>query len=164
MFAACYGWFCALTSDHEACETLLTADAATVGALRRHRRFLRLALQVTSSDKQWFERYPMRLVRFRPERRADFELFTLQGQEPPAFIPDGLDPTAPLSWVAVVDVLRATGLPAAPHHGAIRTRIRTVPIRSRALQASMAEVFAIAVCRDLLHQIQREQGTQDLVA
>ncbi len=142
----------------------MTADAAILWALRHHRRLLRHALRVNSSDKQWFDRYPTRLVRFRPVRRADFELFTLQGQEPPAFIPDGLDPTAPLSWVAVVDVLRATGLPAASHHGTIRTRIRTVPIRSRALQASMAEVFAIAVCRDLLQQIQAEPGATDLVA
>jgi len=142
----------------------LLAHAATAGALRRHRRLLRLARQVSSSDKQWFERYPTRLVRFRPERCADFELLTTQGQEPPAFIPEGLDPTSPLTWVAVVDVLRAAGLPAASDHGAIRARIRTVPIRSRALQASMAEVFAIAVCRDLLHQIQVVPGSHDLVA
>jgi len=103
-------------------------------------------------------------VRFRPERRADFELLSLQGQEPPAFIPEALDPTTPLTWVAVVDVLRALGLPAAPHQGAVRARIRTVPIRSRALQASMAEVFAIAVCRDLLQQIHVDSGSHDLAA
>ena len=79
-------------------------------------------------------------------------------------IPEGLDPTSPLTWVAVVDVLRAAGLPAVPQRGAIRARIRTVPIRSRALQAAMAEVFAIAVCRDLLHQLQAEPGSNDLVA
>ena len=142
----------------------LPADALPARVLIRHRRLLRPSRQVSSSDKQWFERYPTRLVRFRPERRADFELLTLQGQEPPAFIPEGLDPRSPLTWVAVVDVLRAAGLPAVPHHGAIRARIRTVPIRSRALQASMAEVFAIAVCRDLLHQIQAAPGSHDLVA
>lgn len=142
----------------------MLAHTATPGALRRHRRLLRLAGRVSSSDSQWFDRYPRRLVRFRPERRADFELLTLQGQEPPAFIPEGLDPTSPLTWVAVVDVLRVTGLPSVSHHGAIRARIRTVPIRSRALQASMAEVFAIAVCRDLLHQIQPDQGSHGLVA
>ena len=142
----------------------MPADAATVRASRRHRRLLRLARQISSSDKQWFERYPTRFVRFRPERCADFELLSLQGQEPPAFIPEGLDPTSPLTWVAVVDVLRALGLPASPHQGAIRARIRTVPIRSRALQAAMAEVFAIAVCRDLLHQLQAEPGSNDLVA
>lgn len=79
-------------------------------------------------------------------------------------IPDGLDPTAPLTWVAVVDILRAAGLSTGPCSGAIRTRIRTVPIRSRALQASMAEVFAIAVCKDLLQLIQAESGSQGLVA
>ena len=142
----------------------MLAHAATAGALRRHRRLLRLARQVSSSDLQWFDRYPARLVRFRPERPADFELLTLQGQEPPAFIPEGLDPTSPLTWVAVVDVLRAVGLPAAPHQGAVRARIRTVPIRSRALQAAMAEVFAIAVCRDLLQQIYVDSGSHDLVA
>ena len=142
----------------------MPADAPAAGVNRRRQRLLPASRLVTSSDKQWFERYPKRFVRFRPERRADFELLSLQGQEPPAFIPEGLDPTSPLTWVAVVDVLRATGLPAVPHHGAIRARIRTVPIRSRALQASMAEVFAIAVCRGLLHQIQAEPGSHDLVA
>lgn len=142
----------------------LFVEASTSGVLRRHRRLLAPTRRVSLSDRQWFERYSTKLVRFRPERRADFALLSLQGQEPPAFIPYGLDPVGPLTWVAVVDVLRATGLPAAPHHGAIRTRIRTVPMRSRALQASMAEVFAIAVCRDLLHQIQAEPRSQDLVA
>ena len=142
----------------------MPADAPAAGVNRRRPRLLPASRLVTSSDKQWFERYPTRFVRFRPERRADFELLSLQGQEPPAFIPEGLDPTSPLTWVAVVDVLRATGLPAVPHYGAIRARIRTVPIRSRALKASMAEVFAIAVCRDLLHQIQAEPGSHDLVA
>jgi len=81
-------------------------------------------------------------------------LLNLQRQEPPVYVPLGLDPGAPLSWVAVVDVLRATGLPAPLGGGSLRARIRTVPIRSKRLQAEMAEVFAIAVCRDVLAELQ----------
>ncbi len=95
------------------------------------------------------------MVRFRPERPGDFCLLGLQGMEPPVFIPDGLDPAAPLIWVAVVDVFRAIALPVSLADGSIRARVRTVPIRSRRLQADMAELFAIAVCRDLLAMADR---------
>ena len=123
--------------------------------IRVQRRRLPAARQVVISDSRWFRRHAQALVRFRPERPGDFALLSLQGQEPPAFVPDGLDPAAPLSWVAVVDVLRATGLPGPEGAGGLRTRLRTVPIRSRRLQAEMAEVFAIAVCRDVLAELQR---------
>ena len=132
--------------------------------LRQHRRRLAAARELLRSDTQWFKRHPQALVRFRPERRADFELFTLQGGDPPAFIPNGLDPTAPLTWVAVVDVLQALGLSGEVGVGCLRSRIRTVPIRSQRLRVRMAEEFAIAVCRDLLNQIQEQSGSQGLVA
>jgi len=93
-------------------------------------------------------------VRFRPEKPGDFALLSLQGEDPPVCVPAELDPDAPLSWVAVVDVLRATGLPVPSGGGSLRARIRTVPIRSKCLQAEMAEVFAIAVCRDVLAELQ----------
>lgn len=116
--------------------------------IRQQRRQLDATTRLLDNDRSWFARHPVALVRFRPERPGDFGLLRLQGQEPPAYVPDGLDPTAPLSWVAVVEVLRAIGLP--PSVGTLRCRIRTVPIRSRRLQAQMAQVFAIAVCRDVL--------------
>jgi hypothetical protein len=40
----------------------------------------------------------------------------------------------------------------------MRVRIRTVPIRSPRLQAQMAEEFAIAVCQDLLDQLQGQNA------
>ena len=113
-----------------------------------------VARELILCDSQWFARNPQALVRFRPERHGDFGLLDLQGREAPAFIPEGLDPAAPLNWVAVVDVLRAIDLPAAAGGGSLRARIRTVPIRSRKLKAQMAEVFAIAVCRDVLAELQ----------
>jgi len=122
--------------------------------IRSQRRRLPAARQVVLSDSRWFRCNAQAMVRFRPKRPGDFALLSLQGQELPVFVPRGLDPDAPLSWVAVVDVLRATGLPAPIGGGSLRTRIRTVPIRSRRLQAQMAEVFAIAVCRDVLAELQ----------
>ena len=122
--------------------------------IRRHRRRIDAAERVFFSDCSWFARYPNALVRFRPQRPGDFALLEAQGCEPPAFIPQGLNPSAPLSWVAVVDVMRAIGEPCS---GSIRARIRTVPIRSRRLQGQMAELFAIAVCQDVLAQLQGQQ-------
>jgi len=102
------------------------------------------------------------MVRFRPAKTGDFALLLDQSKVPPAYVPPGLDASVPMTWVAVVDMLRATGLPSPPDGGSLRTRIRTVPIRSRRLQAEMAEVFAIAVCRDVLAQLQ--QAAAELVA
>lgn len=95
------------------------------------------------------------MVRFRPQRPGDFGLIP-PGVEPPSFVPLQLDPDAPLTWVAVVDVCRALGLPSG--EAALRVRMRTVPIRSRRLQAQMSEEFAIAVCRDLLDQLQGQNA------
>lgn len=125
------------------------------GLVSAHRRRLRVARVLQLSDEAWFARRTDAMVRFRPERPGDFGLLGLQGMEPPVFIPDGLDPAAPLIWVAVVDVFRAIALPVSLADGSIRARVRTVPIRSRRLQADMAELFAIAVCRDLLAMADR---------
>jgi hypothetical protein len=95
------------------------------------------------------------MVRFRPQQTADFRLIP-PGVEPPCFVPSRINTDAPLSWVAVVDLVRALGLP--PGDGGMRVRIRTVPIRSRRLQAQMSEEFAIAVCRDLLVQLQGQNA------
>ncbi len=136
-----------------------------ISAARRiylHRRQLDFTARLLDSDRAWFARYYNALVRFRPERPGDFGLLRLQGEEPPAYIPEGLDATARLSWVAVVDVLKAIGLPT--DEGGLRCRIRTVPIRSRRLQAEMAEVFAIAVCRDVLGQLEAQPLNQRLSA
>lgn len=114
------------------------------------------ARELILRDSQWFARNPQALVRFRPERHGDFGLLGLQGREAPAFIPEELDPAAPLNWVAVVDVLRAIDLPPAAGGGSLRARIRTVPIRSRKLKAQMAEVFAITVCRNVLAELQSQ--------
>ena len=135
---------------------LLRAD------IRRHRRYLDSTERLLLSDSKWFCLYPAALVRFRPQRQADFALLDIQGQEPPAFIPDGLNPAAPLSWVAVVDVMRAIGMSS---QGSIRARIRTVPIRSRLLQGQMAELFAIAVCKNVLaHLKELEQPVSTIAA
>jgi hypothetical protein len=90
------------------------------------------------------------MVRFRSQRPREFALIP-PDVEPPSFVPVQLATDAPLTWVAVVDLCRALGLPSG--HGGLRVRIRTVPIRSRRLQAQMAEEFAIAVCHDLLDQL-----------
>ncbi len=140
----------------------LPRHLSATSQIRRHRRRLEAARQLLWSDSAWFARHPQAMVRFRPERQGDFSLLALQGLEAPAFIPPGLDPVAPLSWVAVVDVLRAVDLPVQASEGSLRARIRTVPIRSKRLQAQMAEVFAIAVCRDVLAELQGQRPVQAL--
>jgi len=130
--------------------------------IRAHRRRLPAARKIVFSDSRWFRRHAQALVRFRPERPGDFALLGFQGQEPPVYVPEVLDLGAPLNWVAVVDVLRAAGLSTPSGGGSLRARIRTVPIRSKRMQAQMAEMFAIAVCRDVLAELQ--DAVAELVA
>ena len=124
-------------------------------SLDRHRSRLSQLRSLRYADADWFLRNPGRIVRFRPERKADFSLLPAS-TIPPTFVPHQLDADGPLIWVAVIDILRAVDLPALPGQGALRARVRTVPIRSRRLQLCLEEEFAIAVCYELL---ERQQNT-----
>ena len=115
----------------------------------RHRSRLAQLRNLRCADADWFIRQPGRIVRFRPERKADFSLLPAS-TTPPTFVPHQLDADGPLIWVAVIDILRAADLPALPGQGVLRSRVRTVPIRSRRLQLCLEEEFAIAVCSELL--------------
>ena len=116
----------------------------------RHRARLSQLRSLRQADSDWFRRNPGRIVRFRPERKADFASLS-PSEALPTFIPHQLDAEGPLSWVAVVDVCRAIAIPA--ESGALRSRVRTLPIRSRRLQLCLEEEFAIAVCQELLNQL-----------
>jgi len=129
---------------------------SAVRRIRQQRRQVTALTRLLESDRAWFDRNPQSMVRFRPERPGDFGLLRLQGEQPPVYVPAALDPTAPQAWVAVVEVMRAIG--------SLRWRIRTVPMRSRRLQAEMAEVFAIAVCRDVLALLEAQPLNQRLSA
>ncbi len=135
---------------------------SAVRRIRQQRRQVTALTRLLESDRAWFDRNPQSMVCFRPERPGDFGLLRLQGEQPPVCVPAALDPNAPQSWVAVVEVMRAIGLPTV--EGSLRCRIRTVPIRSRRLQAEMAELFAIAVCRDVLAQLEAQRLNQRLSA
>jgi hypothetical protein len=123
--------------------------------IRRHEQRVSSLSGVLESDRRWFARRPSCMVRFRPQLPGDFGLMP-SAIEPPLYIPPQLDPGAPLTWVAVVDLCRV--LAVSPGDGGLRVRMRTVPIRSRRLQAQMAEEFAIAVCHDLLDQLQGQNA------
>jgi hypothetical protein len=130
--------------------TVLTRSARR-RLIRTHRQRAASLEKLVESDRLWFANRPVRIVRFRPQRPGDFVLMP-PGQEPPCYVPSQLAVQTSLTWVAVVDVCRALGLPSGDV--GLRVRMRTVPIRSRRLQTQMAEEFAIAVCRDLLDQLQ----------
>lgn len=122
----------------------------TLRSVARHRALLSQLRSLRQADSEWFLRNPGRIVRFRPERKADFaSLFPSEAL--PTFIPHQLDAVGPLNWVAVVDVHRAINIPV--ESGALRSRVRTLPIRSRRLQLCLEEEFAIAVCQELLNQL-----------
>ena len=106
------------------------------------------------ADRLWFALHLQAVVRFRPVARTEFRALALRQQQPPSFVPPGLDAAVPCTWVAVVDLVRALDPGATAAEGSIRCRIRTVPIRSRQLQARMADVFVKAVCRQLLAELQ----------
>lgn len=59
------------------------------------------------TDRLWFVRHPQAVVRFRPVARAEFRALALRQQQPPSFVPPGLDAAVPCTWVAVVDLVRA---------------------------------------------------------
>jgi len=116
----------------------------------RHRARLSQLRSLRQADSDWFRRNPGRIVRFRPERKADFASLS-PSEALPTFIPHQLDVVGPLGWVAVVDVFRAIGIPV--ESGSLRSRVRTLPIRSRRLQLCLEDEFAIAVCQEVLNQL-----------
>ena len=94
-------------------------------------------------DRLWFQNNPVALVRFRMASPGEFTPLYAMGEQPPSFRPSICKPTAPLRWVAVVDLMRVAGSPMAdPEEATIRLRLRIPAIRSfRRQEKAKAELL-----------------------
>lgn len=110
------------------------------------------ASAAVAGDRAWFSRNPGVRIRFRVARPGEFTPLEAAGHVVPALVPSGVDPAAPLTWVAVIELSRCLGTEQPADGSSIRVRLRTVPIRSRSLQRRLASVYEHAVVQDFLLQ------------
>lgn len=115
--------------------------------IRQHLSRANRLCRILSSDSDWFQRHPSRLLCFRPLASVErLELFRL-GHAFPALVPPGFPSDMPLSWVVVADLYRILGLESV---AAMRCRIATVPIRSRSLQVSLTPFYVDTILDDFM--------------
>ena len=110
-------------------------------------------------DRLWFQNNPVALVRFRMASPGEFTPLYAMGEQPPSFRPSICKPTAPLRWVAVVDLIRVAGSPMADQEKAtIRLRLRIPAIRSFRRQEKAKAELLEAVAAELLNNYASEQA------
>ena len=77
------------------------------------------------------------------------------GEQPPSFRPSICNSTAPLRWVAVVDVMRLAGSQFAdPDEPTVRLRVRIPAIRSFRRQEKAKAELLDAIAADLLDKLE----------
>ena len=105
-------------------------------------------------DRLWFQRHPTAIVRFRKSVPGEFEPLRECGEEPPAFRPSVCKGTAPLSWVAVVDLIQLLG--STPNRDATtpsaRLRLRTPALLNSDHRQAAKQELMKAVANELLAQ------------
>ena len=110
-------------------------------------------------DRLWFHNNPVALVRFRTAAPGEFTPLYTMGELPPSFRPSICKPTAPLRWVAVVDLMRLAGSPLGnPEEATVRLRLRIPAIRSFRRQEKAKAELLDAVAAELLDNIGAEQS------
>ena len=110
----------------------------------------REASAAVHADRLWFSHNPSARVRFRAQRPAEFHPLETLGHTVPSFLPPEFPETELLNWVAVIELSRSLGIDHQTGGAGLRIRLRTVPIRSRALQRRLAPVYEEAVVLDFL--------------
>ena len=110
-------------------------------------------------DRLWFQNNPVALVRFRMASPGEFTPLYAMGEQPPSFRPSVCKPTAPLRWVAVVDLMRLAGPALAnTEEATVRLRLRIPAIRSFRRQEKAKAELLNAVAAELLDNISSEQS------
>ena len=111
-------------------------------------------------DRLWFQNNPDAIVRFRNAAPGEFMPLQAVGEQPPLFRPSVCRASAPLRWVAVVDLMRLAGAPwADPNEPTARLRLRIPAIRSFKGQEKAKAELLDAVAAELLDNIASEQST-----
>ena len=110
-------------------------------------------------DRLWFQNNPVALVRFRTASPGEFTRLYAIGEQPPCFRPSVCRPSAPLRWVAVVDLMRLAGSPwADANEPTARLRLRIPAIRSFKGQEKAKAELLDAVAAELLDKLESEQS------
>ena len=110
--------------------------------------------QTLLSDRDWFERHPHAVVRFRRQHRHEFSALSRQGHSPPVFKPSfSTKPDEAATWVAVVDLLQLLQTPGScGNPSRLRLRMRTIPLRSAQQRQQARRELIQAVASELLNQ------------
>ena len=110
--------------------------------------------QTLRSDRDWFERHPQAVVRFRRQHPHEFLPLTQQGHCPPVFKPSfSTEPEEAATWVAVVDLLQLLQDPGSfTDPSRLRLRMRTIPLRSAQQRQQARRELIQAVASELLNK------------
>ena len=104
-------------------------------------------------DRLWFQRHPAAIVRFRASAQGEFDPLMQHGETPPAFRPSDSRAGAPLSWVAVVDLIQLLGNSSGlPNDPGVRVRLQTPAIPLAEHQRAAKQELMEAVAAELLVQ------------
>ena len=114
--------------------------------------------QAVRDDRLWFQRHPTAIVRFRKLAPGEFAPLQQHGEEAPSFRPSFSKTTAPLSWVAVVDLMQLLGANGESDATTpcARLRLRTPALRSTDHRQAAKQELMEAVAAELLAQTEPE--------
>jgi len=109
-------------------------------------------------DRLWFQRHPTAIVRFRKLAPGEFAPLQQHGEDAPSFRPSFSKTTAPLSWVAVVDLMQLLGANGESDATTpcARLRLRTPALRSTDHRQAAKQELMEAVAAELLAQTEPE--------
>ena len=104
-------------------------------------------------DRLWFHRHPAAVVRFRASAKGEFDPLTQHGETPPTFRPSVSHASAPLNWVAVVDLMQLLGTSSRlTNDRGVRLRLQTPAIPLAEHQRAAKQELMEAVAAELLLQ------------
>ena len=104
-------------------------------------------------DRLWFHRHPAAVVRFRASAKGEFDPLTQHGETPPTFRPSVSHASAPLNWVAVIDLMQLLGTSSGlPNDRGVRLRLQTPAIPLAEHQRAAKQELMEAVAAELLVQ------------
>ncbi len=110
-------------------------------------------------DRFWFQTNPSAVVRFRSASDGEFPPLQAIGAVPPSFRPSFCRANAPLSWVAVVDLMRLAGAPSPQlDEPTIRLRLQIPAIRSTKRQQKAKAELLDAIAAELLEGLESEEN------
>lgn len=103
-------------------------------------------------DRLWFERHPTAIVRFRKSADGEFDPLLRHGEQPPHFRPSFSKTSAPLGWVAVVDLMQLLGEEPDGITPNTRVRLRTPALRKASHREAAKQELMEAIAAELLEQ------------